>query len=72
MGYNISNPDKISLEKEYKNILPQGSYFYYVLTPNSSDGFSFLKSLNIKLKSLIGDADLVVSVNSAQPKIDTN
>jgi len=38
--------------------------------PGSSAGFSFLKSLTIKLESIIGDADLVVSVENSAPRIE--
>ena len=60
--YNIANPADLTIDQEYKNIVNQGSYFYYELLPGSSEDFAFLKALTIKVKSIIGDADLVVSV----------
>ena len=62
LTYNSTAFQEVKLTDDYKNILKQGQYFYYALLPDSSDSFKFLQSLTIKLESILGDADLVVSV----------
>jgi hypothetical protein len=60
----------VSIDQEFKNIMPMGSYFYYMLQPGSSESFGYLDSLTITLESLIGDADLLVSTRKANPRIE--
>lgn len=50
--------------------MPMGRYFYYQLNPGSSDGFGFLDSLTIRLESIVGDAELLVSTSKILPRLD--
>lgn len=47
-----------------------GRYFYYKIMPGSSESLSFLDSLTIRLESIYGDADLLVSLTKPFPRID--
>ena len=61
VAYNVTDYSVATIDQTYRNIIPQGTYFYYAIMPNSTSGQPYLKGLVIKLNSMIGDADLVVS-----------
>jgi hypothetical protein len=66
---NIAQSQVVTVDEDFKNILPMGRYFYYQLQPtNKEDGF--LDALTIQLESLIGDAELVVSTSKLFPRLD--
>lgn len=66
---NIAQSQVVTVDEDFKNILPMGRYFYYQLQPtNKGDGF--LDALTIQLESLIGDAELVVSTSKLFPRVD--
>jgi hypothetical protein len=67
---NISQSQLVTVDKDFKNILPMGRYFYYQLQPSSSEDGGFLDALTIQLESLIGDAELVVSTSKLLPRLD--
>jgi hypothetical protein len=52
-------------------VILEGRYFYYQLQPGSSAGYGYLDALTISLESVIGDADLVVSVTNPLPRVDS-
>lgn len=64
---NISQSQLVTVDEDFKNILPMGRYFYYQIQPD--DG-GFLDALTIQLESLIGDAELVVSTSKLLPRLD--
>jgi hypothetical protein len=66
---NIAQSQVVTVDEDFKNILPMGRYFYYQLQPNSK-GDGFLDALTIQLESLIGDAELVVSTSKLFPRLD--
>jgi hypothetical protein len=66
---NIAQSQVVTVDEDFKNILPMGRYFYYQLQPTSK-GDGFLDALTIQLESLIGDAELVVSTSKLFPRLD--
>jgi hypothetical protein len=49
--------------------MQSGTYFYYQLLPSGSQ-LEFLDSLTIRLESVLGDAELLVSTTRPLPRID--
>ena len=52
--------------------MPMGRYFYYKLAPGSSESYAFLDTLTVRLESIFGDADLLVSLTKPNPRLDDN
>jgi hypothetical protein len=72
VAYNVTDYSIATIDQTYRNIIPQGNYFYYAIMPNSTSGQPYLKGLVIKLDSMIGDADLVVSFSLPNPQLNEN
>jgi hypothetical protein len=66
-NFTTTNSGTVSISKAYKNIIQQGQYFYYKLQPDVTYGLNQLQALTINVVSLVGDADLVVSVTNMAP-----
>lgn len=67
---NISQSQLVTVDEDFKNILPMGRYFYYQLQTTQGEDGGFLDALTIQLESLIGDAELVVSTSKLLPRLD--
>jgi hypothetical protein len=50
--------------------MSMGRYFYYQILPKSSESFAYLDSLTIRLESMFGDADLLVSMTKPFPRLE--
>lgn len=70
-NFSTNNSGIVSISNAYKDIIQQGTYFYYQLAPGITKGLSQLVALTIKVQSLIGDADIVVSVKDKKPTFNT-
>ena len=66
----LANTQSITVEDSFHNVMSMGRYFYYQILPGSSESFAYLDSLTIRLESLFGDADLLVSMTKPFPRLD--
>jgi hypothetical protein len=60
----------VSLDDSFRNVMLMGQYFYYQLLPGNSESFEYLSTLTVKLESIVGDADLVVSTSLKLPRLN--
>ena len=66
----LANTQSITVEDSFHNVMSMGRYFYDQILPGSSESFAYLDSLTIRLESLFGDADLLVSMTKPFPRLD--
>jgi|LauGreDrversion4_2_1035121.scaffolds.fasta_scaffold608147_2 hypothetical protein len=66
----LANTQSITIEDSFRNVMSMGRYFYYQILPGSTDSFAYLDSLTIRLESVFGDADLLVSMTKPFPRFD--
>jgi hypothetical protein len=66
----LATTQAVELDDKFKNVMPMGRYFYYNIAPGSSDSFAFLDTLTIRLESIFGDADLLVSLTKPNPRFE--
>ena len=66
----LANTQSITVEDSFHNVMSMGRYFYYQILPKSSESLSYLDSLTIRLESLFGDADLLVSMTKPFPRLE--
>lgn len=64
------NPGDIKLNQKYVNTINHGNEVQYELNTYVNPDMAYLKSLKIKLNSIIGDADLYVSFTNPNPDHD--
>lgn len=61
------------LDKDYNNVVGHGGFLRYVINPAKNlDLQPYLSKLTIRLHSMLGDADLFVSLTNPAPDVEDN
>jgi mannitol/fructose-specific phosphotransferase system IIA component (Ntr-type) len=67
----FDNPGDVLLEKQYKNFISQGQFIPHRISPDVNSKIQpYIQQLKITVNSLVGDADLFVSMTEPNPNND--